>query len=119
MCSLTFAGASFKLICMLVSQASLHAGTPLRYGLQIGLTMPTGDDLRTTTRSGLNPSFGLHATWRIDDDQSLRLRLDLWAFGAGHQEVSAPLTQRINTQVRIGALASFSLRPLWFIFSPG
>jgi hypothetical protein len=78
----------------------------LAFGLQVGVAIPTGNDLGTTTRSGLNPSLGFHATWRIDDDQSLRPRMDLWTFGAGQQEVSVPLMQRIDTKVQGIALGA-------------
>lgn len=83
-----------------ISAKAVEVPKTLTFGVQAGVTMPTGDDLRITTRSGLNPSFGLHVTWSIDDDQSLRPRLDYWTFGAGHQEISTPQPQRIDTQVR-------------------
>jgi len=92
-------------VTLCLSLAGLSAGAEelpkeLAFGLQAGVAMPTGDDLRITTRPGLHPSLGIHATWIIDEFHSLRPRLDLWTFGTGHQEVSVPQSQRIETTVQ-------------------
>lgn len=72
----------------------------LEFGVQAGATVPASSDLRNTARAGLNPSFGVHATWAIDEYHSLRPRLDFWAFSEGKQEVTAPQSQRIETKVQ-------------------
>ena len=71
-----------------------------RVGVQGGLTFPTSDDLRITTGMGLNPACGLNATWDIHEIHRIQLRLDLWTFTRGFQEVSVPQHQRIDTRVQ-------------------
>ena len=69
-------------------------------GVQAGLAMPVGPDLRTTTASSLNLGLGVHATWIINGEDELRSRVDVWSFGRRRQEVTTPLVQRIDTKVQ-------------------
>jgi hypothetical protein len=80
--------------------ARAEAPASLTFGVQAGLALPTGDDLRVTVGSGLNPMFGFHLTWAFNDRHSLRPRLEYWAFNRGVQEVQSPQLQRIDTKVQ-------------------
>lgn len=85
----------------------------LGFGVQAGLAVPAGDDLRITTGSGLSPAIGIHAIWNLNEFHGLRPRLDLWSLSRGHQEVLAPQTQRMDTKVEGIALG------VEYLFRPG
>ena len=76
----------------------------LALGVQGGLALPAGDDLRITTGPGLNLTAGIHATWALDASSTVRPRLDLLSFAAGHQDASTPLVQHLDTSVQGVAL---------------
>ena len=85
---------------------------PWRFGIQAGLAFPVGNDLRVTTGSGLNPSFGLNWTWDSGECHALRSRLDSWTLSPGHQTVERPQVQQIETRVQGLALGeAYEFRP--------
>jgi len=69
-------------------------------GVQVGLAQPVGDDLKLTTGSGPNLDLGVHLDWEISPFHGLRSRVDLLTFTRGHQDVSAPLAQHLETKVQ-------------------
>lgn len=83
---------------------ALERPRDLSMGVQAGLAVPVGQDLRSTTGSSLNLGLGVHATWIINGEDELRPRVDVWSFGRGHQEATVPLAQRIDTKVQGVAL---------------
>lgn len=85
----------------------------LGFGVQAGLAVPAGDDLRITTGSSLSPAIGIHAIWNLNEFHGLRSRLDLWSLSRGHQEVSTPQIQRMDTKVQGLALGGE------YLFRPG
>ncbi len=98
--------------------SSLGAGESLRWGLQGGLLMPASPDLKLTTGSGLNASFGARVEWGSYADQTLRLRLDREQFGAGHQiKDSLAVHQEIDTKVHDESLGLEQLfhQERWFL----
>ncbi len=88
------------LIGLLVGQGlgAQSMSNRMSLGLQGGLALPSGDDLRLTAGTGLD--VGVHATWALDTSSDLRTRLDLLTFAQGHQDVAAPLVQHLDTKVQ-------------------
>jgi len=92
-----------------LGSAFAHAEEPQsswRGGIQAGLAVPAGEDLRITTGPGLNSAFGLHATWDINEFNGLRPRLDVWTFSRGDQDVLIPQPQHLETWVQGTALGA-------------
>jgi len=69
-------------------------------GIQVGLAIPAGVDLRITTGPGLNSAFGMHATWDVNEFHGFRPRLDVWTFSRGDQEALIPQPQHLETWVQ-------------------
>ena len=89
--------------------SALVAGTALQatdlpdkwsLGMQGGLALPSGDDLRITTGSGVNLTAGVHATWIFTETSELRPRFDFAMLSRGQQDVATPLVQHLDTKVQ-------------------
>ena len=94
---------------LVIALAGLLAGTSLgalelpkgfSTGVQAGLALPAGDDLKVTTGSGPNLDLGVHLDWELSQFNGLRARVDLLTFSRGHQDVSVPLVQHLDTKVQ-------------------
>lgn len=88
------------LIGLLAGNGLAAEGMPIRlgFGVQGGLVLPSGDDLRMTAATGMD--LGVHITWAVNDFNEIRPRLELISFAKGHQDVSAPLVQHLDTNVQ-------------------
>jgi hypothetical protein len=75
-------------------------------GIQAGLLMPTGKDLKATTGPGMGAAYGLHGIWELNEFDDLCLRLDLLKFRPGQQDATTPMIQRIETQVQTVSLGT-------------
>ena len=64
------------------------------------MSIPSGEDLKLTTGSGLNLDLGVHATWQFNRSEDIRPRLDLLTFSGGHQDALTPLVQHLDTKVQ-------------------
>lgn len=80
---------------------------PPGWGVQAGLPLPMGSDLRTTTGSGLDLGLGVHRDWSWAEGQTLRSRFDCAWFPQGRQAShTAVLLQEIRTRVKSEALGA-------------
>ncbi len=110
-------GASFGRILfpLWAGMVVMRAEEPLRYGLQLGLAVPSSNDLRVTTGAGLNPTLGAHGEWRFNQKHALRVRIDLQGFNRGEQVSDSPgVHQEIGTKVRNKSLGGEYLQQLPF-----
>ena len=83
-----------------ISLGALELPKGLTTGLQAGVAVPSGEDLRLTTGSGPHLDLGVHLDWELNGSHGLRPRLDLLSFTQGHQDVSTPLAQHLDTKVQ-------------------
>jgi hypothetical protein len=81
-------------------------------GLQVGLAMPAGNDLKVTAGSAWKPTLGVDVTWHPLEKHSLRSGIDLWDFSRAEQGTQVPLIQRIDTRVEAQAVSeTYLYRP--------
>ena len=83
-----------------ISLCALELPKGMTIGLQGGVALPAGDDLKLTTGSGPHLNLGVHLDMELSGFHGLRPRLDLLSFAQGHQEVSMPLAQHLDTRVQ-------------------
>lgn len=93
----------------------LRAAEPMRWGLQVGLSLAASNDLKLTTGLGPRLTYGAFAEWQLREDQALRVPVEFGFFNEGTQVSEAPgLHQELTTWVKHASLGvEYVVRPAW------
>lgn len=96
----TLLGCSLLIAQQAPTRPPAQETCPWSFGLQAGLGMAVGSDLRATTEGKPGFQIGARGTYRWDERQSLRLTADHLAFPEGRQTRTLPgLGQTLQTTV--------------------